>query len=314
MDTQTTAGVKVTAKDFFLWAGAMVGLYWSVISFLVLIFEYIDRGFPDLAFEGYVDPYSGGIRFAMASLIVLVPATVLLMRLIRTDIASVPAKADLWVRKWALMLTLFVAGVTIVIDLITLINTFLGGELTTRFILKVLVVLMVAALAFLHFYADLKGYWRAFPARAKLVGYAFGLVGVVAVVAGFFIIGSPAEMRLSRFDEQKVNDLSNIQWQIVNYWQQKEALPETLDALKDPISGFTLPVDPQTGDAYAYRVVSPLAFELCADFNRATDAASDSLTRPYDSLNENWAHAAGETCFTRTIDPERYPPYSKSVR
>ena len=38
-------------------------------------------------------------------------------------------------------------------------------------------------------------------------------------------------MRLFRFDDQKVNDLTMLQYQIVNYWQQKERLPL---ALRDP--------------------------------------------------------------------------------
>jgi len=141
---------KVTPKDFFLWAGAMVALYGSVIALIALLFEYIDRTYPD-SLEHYVDPYSGGIRFAMASLIVLVPVTIVLMRFIRNDIARAAEKAELWVRRWALVFTVFIAGAMVVGDLIALINTFLGGDLTTRFILKILVVLFVAGGGFLHF-------------------------------------------------------------------------------------------------------------------------------------------------------------------
>src|SRR3989338_10747565 len=90
---------KVTPKDFFLWAGAMVALYGSVISFIALLFEYINHSFPD-PLDYYVDPYSGSIRFAMASLIVLVPVTILLMRFIRSDIARESIKSELWVRRW----------------------------------------------------------------------------------------------------------------------------------------------------------------------------------------------------------------------
>src|SRR3989344_7335374 len=97
---------KVTPKDFCLWAGAMVALYGSVIAFIALLFEYINHQFPD-ALDYYVDPYSGGIRFAMASLVVLVPVTVVLLRFVRLDIVREPIKSDLWVRRWALVLTVF---------------------------------------------------------------------------------------------------------------------------------------------------------------------------------------------------------------
>ena len=304
---------KVTPKDFFLWAGAMVALYGSVISLVTLLFEYINYSFPD-PLEYYVDPYSGGIRFAMASLIVLVPVTIILLRLIRTDIAHEPVKSELWVRRWALMLTVFVAAAAVVGDLITLINYFLGGELTMRFILKVATVLLVAGAAFLHFLADLRGYWSQYPARAKIVSWAVGVVVVAAIASGFLIMGSPNQVRLYRYDGQKVSDLQNIQWQIVNYWQQKQTLPNSLTELEDPISGATIPLDPQSKEAYTYRKTGALTFELCALFNAESNNEVASLARDpyyYGVESENWQHVSGEVCFERTIDPERYPPYKK---
>jgi len=313
---------SVTPKDFFLWAGAMTALYVSVVSFLILLFEYIDRSFPDPVTNMYVDPYSGSIRFAMASIIVLVPLTVVLLRMIRKDIEANPEKKNLWVRRWAIVLTLFVAGVTIAIDLITLVNTFLGGEISVRFGLKVAVVLLVAAAGFMHFYADLKGYWQRNPGRAQTVGGAFIVLAFLAVVSGFFIIGSPTDIRLMRLDAQKEGDISNIQWQVVNYWQQKEELPASLADLNDPISGSVVPVDPQTGEAYEYEVTGEHSFTLCAVFNR--EGMKNSYSGPYYGYAEmsvasdpaggmeTWQHGVGRTCFDRAIDPERYPPLSKN--
>jgi len=310
---------KVTPKDFFLWAGAMVALYGSVISFIALLFEYINHSFPD-PLDYYVDPYSGSIRFAMASLIVLVPVTILLMRFIRSDIARESIKSELWVRRWALVLTVFVAAAAVVGDLITLINYFLGGDLTTRFVLKVIVLLLVAGAVFLHFLADLRGYWSANSSRAKTVGIAAGVVVLVAIVSGFFILGSPTEMRFVRFDNQKVSDLQNIQWQIVNYWQQKEKLPMSLEEAKDPLGGYVFPVDPQSGEPYTYEVTGRLSFKLCATFNKE-GVGDPYMARPIVAApatdkgleGDTWQHGAGEMCFERTIDPERYPPFSKQA-
>lgn len=308
--------LKVTPKDFFLWVGAMLSLYVSVFSFIALFFEYINRAFPD-ALESYVDPYSGSIRFAVASLLVLFPTFLILMRFIRNDIAAVPEKSNLWVRRWVLFLTVFIAGATIVGDLITLVNTFLGGDVTTRFILKVLVVLLVAGAGFMHFLADIWGYWTQNPGKAKLIGYAAGVAVLASVIGGFFVIGSPNQVRLMRFDDQKVSDLTSIQYEIVNYWQTKSKLPAALADLSDPLRGFVVPKDPQTGDEYGYRVTkSPYSFELCADFN--TDGATRTIgVKPIEPTavsleNSNWTHQAGRTCFERTIDPERYAPYPKT--
>lgn len=309
----------ITPKDFFLWVGAMVALFGSIISFITLLFGYIDYVFPDpLEYTYYYsDPFSGSIRFSMAALIVLVPVAIALLRLIRRDIAADSAKKDIWIRRWALFLTLFVAGGAVAIDLITLVNYFLGGELTTRFLLKVGVILLVAGAAFLHFLADIRGYWTMNPSRAKLVGYAAGVAVLAAIVSGFFIIGTPSDMRMMRLDSQKVSDLQNIQWQIINYWQQKESLPATLADIEDPLSGYSVPVDAQTGEPYVYKRNSPLDFSLCATFNRESmtqgEASVARPSMPYAAPmeGENWKHGAGEVCFDRSIDPERYPPYTK---
>ena len=302
---------KVTPKDFFLWAGAMIALYSSVFAFIALLFQYINYAYPDPLTSYYIDPFSSGIRFAMASLIVMVPVSILLMRVIRKDIEAVPGKAELWIRRWALVLTIFIAGFAVVGDLIMLINYFLGGDLTTRFVLKVFVLLLVAAAVFMHFLADLRGYWVRFPSRAQMVGWAAGALVILSIIAGFFIMGSPSQVRLYRFDSEKVNNLENIQWQIISYWQQKQSLPASLAELEDPISGWIIPQDPQ-GGAYRYEKKGNLQFELCADFNAETRKGMDGQSvpaRPYGSMDSNWQHGEGETCFDRTIDPERYPPY-----
>src|SRR3569832_2027906 len=108
------------AKDFFLWAGAMLFLYVSAVSFITLLFSYINYTFPDAVKSFYTNPYDSGMSYQMAILIVLVPLCLTLMHFIRRDIDANKTRADLWVRRWALYLTLFVAGVTVAGDLITL--------------------------------------------------------------------------------------------------------------------------------------------------------------------------------------------------
>lgn len=282
----------------------------SVISFLTLIFQYINVLFPDPL--EYVDPFSGAIRFSMAALIIVFPLYVFLTRKVNEDIRHNQEKKELGIRKWLIYLTLFIAGATIVVDLIVLINSFLQGDLTVRFLLKVLSVLVVASAVFGYYISDLRGRWEENEKGSKTIAWISGVVVLVSVIAGFFIIGSPFEARENRFDRQKVQDLQSIQWQVVNYWQRTETLPETLDDLKEPLSGFMVPVDPQTGEPYTYRVLGDRSFELCATFNNSdeTDAPIAPFRYGYE-FGGNWEHGEGEECFERTIDPELYPPYEK---
>lgn len=313
---------KVTPKDFFLWAGAMIALYVSVGSFLTLFFNYIDAAFPDKVLM-YMDPYSGAVRFAIASLIVLFPLYVLLMTLIRRDIARDEEKRSLWVRRWALVMTVFVAGAALAIDLITLINTYLNGEITERFALKVVIVFLVAGGGFLHFLAEMWGYWDENPKRLRSVALIVSVLIVATIAAGLAIFGSPQTVREYRFDDQKVSDLQLVQSQVVNYWQSHRELPRDLSVLNDALGGFTVPVDPESGESYAYATTSALSFKLCAHFNLESSPNSASLaslavnvpvTAPYDITESSWYHEAGDQCFFRTIDPARYPALNNSEK
>lgn len=305
---------KTTPKDFFLYFGSIIALYASAVSLLNLVFDVINVKFPDILDMSY-DPFSSSIRLAIATLIILFPAYLALVSIVRKDIHANPEKKNLGVRKWLTYLTLFVAGVVAVTDLIVLINTFLGGEITLRFILKVLAVLVVAKWAFIYYLYDLKDKWINKRTMLKALIGTVSLFVIASIIYAFVVIGSPKTQRLMRIDNQKISDLQNIQWQIVNYWQQKQKLPATLLDLNDPLSGFVVPHDPE-GKAYEYESSSKLSFDLCADFNLANNNAQaaaypKSAPARIGDQNENWTHNAGRTCFMRTIDPEKYPPFQK---
>lgn len=310
--------MKTTPKDFFFWTGTIITLYVSAVSLLTLLFQYIDILFKDPLENIFYDPYSGAIRFSIASLIIIFPLYLYLTRLVNEDIRQNPEKKEIGVRKWLIYLTLFVAGVTIIIDLIVLINTFLGGEeLTFGFILKVVSVLVVIGGVFLYYLYDLRGKWERSKKLSQTIGGVVSLLVLSAIVGGFFIIGSPQTQRLIRFDQDKIQDLTSIQWEIVNFYQQKERLPETLEELEDPLTGFILPQDSQTEREYGYVQVEDLEFQLCAEFNKESRGYSTEKVRPvkvdtslrygYGFENENWIHGEGEACFERTIDPDKFP-------
>lgn len=317
---------RTTPKDFFLWAGAMVAFYWSVTSFLGLIFDYINFAFPVAPGSDYynsyyyANPYQSGISYEMASLVVLFPLFIILMRVIHADIAKDSSRSEIWVRRWAIFLTLFVAGATMAGDLIWLLTSFLNGEdLTLQFLSKAGITFLVAAAIFMHFWAEFKGYWAQFPARAHAIGYAAAVLVLITIVSGFFIVGTPGEARQMRYDSDKVNDLMTIQSEIVEYWRNKEEIPASLTDLNDSVYSFQVPVDTQTGAAYEYNKTGTLSFELCATFNAAdrTDTEypgiNPSIAKApvYITESTDWSHGAGHECFDRTIDPERIKPYPK---
>ena len=311
--------VKTTPKDFFMHLLGFAALYASIVSFLALVFAYVDVIFPDPLSFYYANSLSQ-IRLSSSVLLIIFPVFILISWLIAKDFAQEPEKRNIKFRKWLIYFTLFVAAITVIVDLITLIFNFYSGELTTRFLLKTLAVLVVA-LAVFHYY--FKGLKQSSSQKSRAVAWLASAVVLAAIVAGFFLVGTPAQQRARRFDEQRVNDLQSIQYQIINYWQNKGKLPASLDLLTDSISGFTPPVDPQTQNSYDYSIKDSLGFELCADFKTDSgkipsgqnmfifkDMSPPIRAYPY---QDNWEHGMGEICFDRTIDPEFYPKVERKI-
>ena len=311
--------MKSSPRDVFMYLFATIALYLSAWSVINLLIQYINVAFPD-PLNSYYQPGSS-IRWSMALLIIIFPAYFWVSRFLHRDLVAQPGKSELRIRRWLLYLTLFLAALLIIGDLVALIYNFLEGELTTRFSLKVLSVLAVAAAIFWYYLYDLRA--KAAPLAPKALFFVRGAITAIGIIIiiGFFVAGSPFKQRLVRFDSQKTADLQNIQWQVVMYWQKKQKLPSTIDELRDDITGYISPRDPQSGTAYEYRATGTRTFELCAEFNLTSQDSQDknSYARPYPTMegsgamNESWDHVAGHVCFSRTIDPDLYPPQKPLV-
>lgn len=307
---ELTAGPKRNLpRDVFLHLFAIVTLYWSAVSFITLCWQYVNYFFPDVLYYSY--GFSGPMRFALASLFIVFPLFLLVSWLLNTIYAKEAGVRESKIRKWLIYLTLFITALVIIGDLVFVINIFLNGDLTTRFILKALSIIVVAAVIFGYYLDDVR---RPVPSRlAKVFAWASSLVILALVVGAFFIVGSPMKARSAQFDQQRTNDLQGIQYYVVNYWQGKGVLPNTLADLSDSISGYVAPVDPQTKQPYEYSVkdAANLTFQLCANFNLEGDMNNPKPFMPagyQGGISENWNHGAGRVCFDRTIDPELYPP------
>jgi hypothetical protein len=306
-------------RDVFLHLLAIVTLYWSAVSFVTLMWQYINYFFPDVLNYVYTAGFNEAIRFAVSSLIIVFPLFILVSWYLNRIYKKEYAVRESKIRKWLIYLTLFITALVIIGDLVTVINTFLGGEITSRFFLKALSILVVAAVVFWYYLDDVR---RDAPTKlAKPFAWATGVIVLASVVGAFFIVGSPATARLMQYDQQKIQDLQEIQSRIVYYWQSKETLPASLSDLADPIAGFVVPIDPQTNENYEYKILDAnnLSFELCATFNKAGQDQY-SQARPASvlvggikgAIADNWQHPEGNYCFQRTIDKQLYPPLSQT--
>jgi hypothetical protein len=306
-----------TAKDFFIQVGAIVTFYASVIALITLLFEVINFAYPKITNGFYYATPS--ISFQVATLIVAFPLFLLLSHFLQKSYAAEPMLRESLIRRWLAYITLFVAGGVVAGDLVTVIYMYLDGqELATGFILKVLTLLVIAGGVFFYYLREIRN--TISPRERNIWRVVAAIILVGSIVLGFSVMGSPRDQRERRYDQQRVNDLQGLQWQVINYWQQKERLPQTIEDLKDPLSGNNLPIDPETQALYEYEKTGNLSFRLCANFYQPTpkyQMGADSMARPMYGpevsmrLPEVWNHEAGRQCFDRTIDPDLYPPYER---
>jgi hypothetical protein len=326
---------KLTPQFFFISLGAVVSLIISVSAFLNLTFETLNHALPDILTDSYQYGYAtysyDGIRSAIALLIIIFPIY-LVCEYFRAKLShSQQSHWDEVIKRWSVYLILFLASVTIITDLVILVRYFVSGEITLRFIYKVAIVSAVAKTVGWYYLRKLQ--LRDHGARWFAIGA--GLAVLISIVWSFTVIGGPMSQRALRLDQRRLEDLQSIQWQVVSFWQQRERLPESLNDFRDPISSYMVPQDPefQNGKVYEYKKTGQYSFELCATFakpipkgyvpggNRggvmmAPSVAYDTTSiRPVPGgVGENWDHEAGYTCFSRTIDPELYPPFPKEKR
>ncbi|MFA6251491.1 MAG: DUF5671 domain-containing protein [Candidatus Paceibacterota bacterium] len=335
----TIKKASLTPRFFFVSLGVIVTLITSVSSFLLLFFATLEKKFPDVLNSAYQYGYNtttfDSIRGSLATLIIIFPVFFILAYFWRKLSKGELGSTDIIIRKWMIYLILFLAAIVIIADLVTLVRYFVAGEITNRFIYKVIGTLVTALIVGKYFY--ISEFWNGKEIIKKLNSIINPIVSValviLVIVCSFIIMGSPAKQRLLRLDDRRVSDLQSIQYQVINYWQQKEKLPTTLSELSNPMSGYSLPVDPEfeKGKVYEYIPKDKLSFELCATFSldmpkgwqeynygggvipmyAEKDIAVSSYPYPGGGTNESWDHKAGRTCFTRTIDTDIYPPFQK---
>ncbi len=120
----------------------------------------------------------------------------------------------------------------------------------------------------------------------------FGVAaGIVAVIAGVMVAGTPAEGRMQRLDRVRANDLRSIATSIDAFWERHERVPDSLGELvADPRAQVSIE-DPGTEQEYEYRILDEDSYELCAVFA----LASVSNNRARDAF---WLHDAGRHCFS----------------
>jgi hypothetical protein len=150
------AGAAESAKDAFVYLLSFCTLAVWARALGAILYTLIDIWFPDP-----ISPNSGGytnydISSDIASIIVAFPIYLYATSLSLKEIRLHPEKRESSGRQWISYVALLLTASCIIGTLVTFLAYFLRGELSSRFLLKVLVVLGIAGCIFWYYLASLQ--------------------------------------------------------------------------------------------------------------------------------------------------------------
>jgi hypothetical protein len=284
------------AREAFFHLLAFVTLATWIFSIGSIWFDLIGAWAPDPTvdrFDGFV---IGRISRELASIIVAFPAFIWATRSILRDQMENPDKAESAVRRWVSNIGLLLTALVFLVDLIVFVTSLLQGELTTRFALRCLVVVVLAGAVFLYYSRGLgKSRTLAPITWHRMFAGCAGFAMALTLGFGFWSTGSPSSVRVLNEDSRRVRDLYDLTVQIENkrYGGGLQGPPASLTDV-----GLTAR-DPFTDQPYEYRRLDGERYQVCAEFRAASPTASGPVLF--------WAHPAGRRCFD--ISFGRSAPY-----
>ncbi len=288
-------------RDIFINLGATISLYILVGSLVSLLFSVINSAYPQIT-NGYNYYSSTSISWPVAILVIFFPIFISLMWLLGKEYSNQQNVSQ--IHKFLTYLTLFIAGLILAGNFITVLYYFIDGqELTTAFLLKVLSLLVITGSVFAYYISDIRG---TLTPKSRNMWRIFALVLVLgSIIWGFSVLGSPRTQRLYKEDSRKINDLQMMKSQVEYYYSINSKLPENLDDIKSISYSRSDFLDPQTKTPYGYEKTGDLTYKVCANFNMNSVETRAGMSYPY--YEGMWSHPEGYHCFDQKIDTNLYP-------
>lgn len=306
-----------SAKFAFFYILSLVALVFVALSVGMVIFQIINKELVDLINE-YSGNYSdGAMRFAISAIIIATPIYYITTKQIFKNLYSGELDRESGIRKWLSYLILLVAVVVMIGWLIATINSFLGGELTSKAILKTVTALFISGGVFSFYLYDIRREDVVNHKDKVIKIYSFAsLVIILAVfVLALMTVDSPQEIRKKKMDDRVINSYYQIDNSLNDYYNSKGNLPESLEILQDNVSYLTDEnlVNPITGEKYEYKIVADDKYELCTTFQSSNKENSSADTMYQPAFDKQWLHDAGYQCLSQKVMDYNNPPKDVKV-
>lgn len=147
----------LTARDTFVYLLLFASLAFVAIYLITLVHGLLDLLLPDPGAEYWEERNAmDDIRWSIATLLVATPVFVWMTLHVRRQILEDAGRRRSPARKWLTYMALFIAALVFFGDAVFVINSFLNGEATLRFLLKALTVACVSGTIFAFHLRDIE--------------------------------------------------------------------------------------------------------------------------------------------------------------
>ena len=289
------------AKYTFYYLLALIALLFTAIGIGQIVFQIINICIPETTFSYYAIASQAILRFGISSIIVTSPIFYFLTRRINKDLEKKVLDKDSGIRKWLTYVIIFISSCIAIGFFISILHSFLSGEITTQFIFKALTAIILSAIAFSYYFYDIKRVKLVRDRKIKIFGILFVLIILGSLVAGLYFVDSPIIARQIKEDSERVNNLNTIHYSIEDYYYENKILINSLDNLENRVL-IEETKDPVTNEVYEYNKISKKSYEICATFNFSNK--EESRKGSY-YIDPQWLHEEGHQCFEKKI-VERY--------
>jgi Domain of unknown function (DUF5671) len=143
------------ARDAFLYLLNFITLGFWTVALGRIFYVLIERAFPDAAAPSY-SSLVNQIAWPLAAVLVAFPTFALIARRIALVLRTRPDAAGSGVRAWLTYVALVLAAIVVLQDGIWFLESFLTGQLTVRFILDSLVLLVLGGGIFVTYLRGLQ--------------------------------------------------------------------------------------------------------------------------------------------------------------
>lgn len=285
------------AKYAFYYLLSLAALIFTALSVGMIVFGIIDKTVADALNYNSYNSVDGQLKFAISALFIAGPTYYFLSRLLNRGLHKQELELASPLRRWLTYFIILVSSVIILGVFIGVINNFLSGELTVRFLLKAATMLLIAATVFSFYFYDIK---RQAVKSKDIVMCLFAWISAALVVAAFvaawFFVESPQVARAKRLDQIVVNNIYQLENAVNSYYATYERLPVSLEEIRDSADIYfdaKSMVDPETKQVIVYQVEGEKKFSFCATF-RAASSEEDEANRPTGPGSKD--HQAGYDC------------------